>query len=124
MQLWIRVAAAVYRLNRGGCGNPKLHSHIWTVAVAAAPGEKPKPKVLTKGNFDEGNINWSPDGSRIYFVGNRVAEPYYEPAHTDLYSISATGSNAGGDERKILSFDGGMRDYPCSNDGKRIAFSR
>jgi Tol biopolymer transport system component len=54
-----------------------MHSHIWTVSVPAVAGEKPKPKQITKGNFDEGNASWSPDGSRIYFVANRVAEPYY-----------------------------------------------
>jgi dipeptidyl aminopeptidase/acylaminoacyl peptidase len=117
------ITKAVYRFNGGGYLNPKSHSHIWTVAVPVAAGEKPKPRQLTKGNFDEGNMNWSHDGSRIYFVANRVAEPYFEPAHTDLYSISAIGANAGGDERKMLSFDGGMRDYTFSNDGKRIAFA-
>ncbi|HSB07862.1 MAG TPA: S9 family peptidase, partial [Blastocatellia bacterium] len=111
------ITKAVYRANGGGYLNPKLHSHIWTVPLPAA-GEKPKPKELTKGNFDEGNMSWSPDGSRIYFVANRVAEPYYEAPRTDLYSIS----REGGDERKILSFDGGMRDFTFSNDGKRIAF--
>jgi dipeptidyl aminopeptidase/acylaminoacyl peptidase len=116
------ITKAVYRANGGGYLNPKSHGHIWTVSVPVVAGDKPKPKQITRGNFDEGNIAWSPDGSRIFFVANRVAEPYFEPPHTDLYSVAAIGSNAGGDERKILSFDGGMRDYTFSNDGKRIAF--
>src|SRR5207253_7018655 len=82
------------------------------------PGEMPKPKPVTKDSFDEGNINWSPDGSRIYFVSHRTLEPYYEAPHTDLYSVALDG----GDEKKMLSFDGGMRDYTFSNDGKHIAF--
>lgn len=112
------ITKAVYRANGGGYTNPKMHSHVWTVSVPAAAGEKPKPKQITKGNFDEGNASWSPDGSRIYFVANRVAEPYYEAQRTDLFSIS----REGGDERQVLSFDGGMRDFTFSNDGKRIAF--
>jgi len=112
------ITKAVYRANGGGYTNPKMHSHIWTVSVPAAAGEKPKPKQITKGNFDEGNASWSPDGSRIYFVANRVAEPYYEAQRTDLFSISREGA----DERQVLSFDGGMRDFTFSNDGKRIAF--
>jgi len=112
------ITKAVYRANGGGYTNPKMHSHIWTVSVPAVAGEKPKPKQITKGNFDEGNASWSPDGSRIYFVANRVAEPYYEAQRTDLFSIS----REGGDERQVLSFDGGMRDFTFSNDGKRIAF--
>ena len=112
------ITKAVYRANGGGYTNPKMHSHIWTVSVPAVAGEKPKPKQITKGNFDEGNASWSPDGSRIYFVANRVAEPYYEAQRTDLFSISREGA----DERQVLSFDGGMRDFTFSNDGKRIAF--
>ncbi len=112
------ISKAVYRANGGGYLNPKVHAHIWTVSVPTETTEQPKPKQITKGNFDEGNLNWSPDGSRIFFVARRVAEPYYESAHTDLYSVAAGGS----DERKLLSFDGGMRDYTFSNDGKRIAF--
>ena len=112
------ISKAVYRANGGGYLNPKLHGHIWTVSVPAMAGEKPKQKQITRGNFDEGNISWSPDGSRIYFGASRLAEPYYESPRSDLYSVSRDG----GDERNVLSFDGGMRDYTFSNDGKRIAF--
>lgn len=112
------ITRATYRFNGPGYLNPKAKTHIWTVAVHASPGETPKAKQITKGNFDEGNFSWSPDGKRIYFTANRVLEPYYEPPHTDLYSIAPDGS----DEKKIISFDGGMRGYSFSDDGKRIAF--
>jgi len=111
------ITKAVYRANGAGYLNPKSHGHIWTVSVPSS-GQKASLKQITKGHFDEGNASWSPDGSRIYFAANRTAEPYYEPPHTDLYSVSRDGS----DERKVLSFDGGMRDFTFSNDGKRIAF--
>jgi dipeptidyl aminopeptidase/acylaminoacyl peptidase len=113
------ITKAVYRSNGPGYLNPKTHSHIWTVSVAPhRSGEIPKAKQITRGNFSEGNLSFSPNGSRIYFVSNRAPEPYYQTPHTDLYSVALDGS----DERKILSFDGGMRDYTFSNDGKRIAF--
>ena len=112
------ISRAVYRANGGGYLNPKMRTHIWTVSIPSTSSEKPKAKQITRGNFDEGNISWSPDGSRIYFGATRVAEPYYEAPRSDLYSVSRDG----GDERKVLSFDGGMRDYTFSNDGKRIAF--
>ncbi|HWQ35001.1 MAG TPA: S9 family peptidase [Blastocatellia bacterium] len=112
------ITKATYRSNGPGYINPKFKAHIWTVSVPAVPGEMPKPKQITKGSFDEGNVSWSPDGARLYFVANRTLEPYYNPPHTDLYSVAPDGS----DEKKILSFDGGMRDYTFSNDGKRIAF--
>ncbi len=115
------ITRATYRFNGRGYLDPKSHSHIWTVALPPASigsGETPKPKQITRGNFDEGNFSWSPDGKRIFFAANRKLEPYYEPPHTDLYSIAPDGS----DERKVLSFDGGMRGYTLSGDGKRIAF--
>ena len=113
------ITRAVYRANGGGYLESKRHSHIWTVSIPRSPGEVSKPKQITNGSFDEANVTWSPDGSRIYFTSNRVLEPYYESPHTDVYSISVSGS----DEKKILSFDGAVRDYAFSNDGKRIAFS-
>jgi dipeptidyl aminopeptidase/acylaminoacyl peptidase len=109
---------ATYRSNGPGYLNPKVHSHIWTIAVPTAPGEMPKAKQLTKGNWDEGAVQWSPDGTRLYFIARRVAEPYYEQPHSDVNSMDLNG----GDEKKVLSFDGGMRGYDLSNDGKRIAF--
>lgn len=112
------ITRATYRFNGPGYLNPKAKTHIWTVAAPTSPGETPKAKQITKGNFDEGNFSWSPDGKRIYFTANRVLEPYYEPPHTDLYSIAPDGS----DEKKIISFDGGMRGYSFGDDGKRIAF--
>ena len=109
------ITKAIYRFNGAGYLNPKAHTHIWTVAVS---GDKPRPKQLTKGNYDEGNASWSPDGKRIFFVANRVAETYYAEPRTELYSID----REGGDERHVLSFDGGMGGFTFSNDGKRIAF--
>ncbi len=112
------ITRAVYRSNGAGYLNPKSHSHLWTVSVPDAPGQMPKPRQITRGRFDEGNASWSVDGSRIYFVSNRVLEPYYEPQRTDLYSVAQDGS----DEKKVLNFDGGMRGYQFSPDGRRIAF--
>jgi dipeptidyl aminopeptidase/acylaminoacyl peptidase len=113
------ITRATYRSNGPGYLNPKVKTHIWTVTIPTSPGEAPKVRQITKGNFDESNFSWSPDGKRIYFTANRALEPYYEPPRTELYSIAPDGS----DERKIISFDGAMRGYSFSNDGKRIAFS-
>jgi dipeptidyl aminopeptidase/acylaminoacyl peptidase len=113
------IARGAYRSNGPGYLNPKVKTHIWTMAAPTAPGEAPKPKRITNGNFDEGAVSWSPDGKRIYFMANRALEPYYEPPRADIYSIAPDGS----DEKKIVSFDGRMSDYGLSDDGKRIALS-
>ncbi len=109
---------ATYRSNGPGYLNPKIHSHIWTVSVPTTLATLPKPKQLTQGNWDEGSVKWSPDGKRLFFLARRVTEAYYEQPRTDLYSIDLNG----GDEKKMLTFEGGMRGYGFSNDGKRIAF--
>ena len=113
------ITRAVYRSNGPGYLNPKYHSHIWTVSVPRVSSEVPKPAQITRGNFDEGNFGWSPDGTRLYFTANRVLESYYDSPRADLYSIAADGN----DEKKVLSFEGGMRDYTISSDGKRIIFA-
>ncbi|HEX5082317.1 MAG TPA: S9 family peptidase [Blastocatellia bacterium] len=113
------ITRGAYRSNGPGYLNPKIKTHIWTAPVPDAPGESPKPKQITRGNFDEGNIHWSPDGRRIYFTASRVVESYYEPPRSDLYSVAPDGSA----EKKIVSFDGRMRDYSVSEDGLRIALS-
>ena len=114
----IVVTKAVYRFNGPGYLNLHAHSHLWTVSVPDVPGDTVKATQITKGHFDENQARWSPDGSRIYFAADRVAEPYYEVPHTDLFSIKPNGS----DEQKMMSFDGGMRGYTFSPDGKHIAF--
>ncbi|MBO0724970.1 MAG: PD40 domain-containing protein, partial [Blastocatellia bacterium] len=76
------ITRGAYRSNGPGYLNPKVKTHVWTVSAfttpgaPGAPGESPKPKRITKGNFDEGAVSWSPDGKRIYFTANRDAEPY------------------------------------------------
>ena len=82
------ITRAVYRAN----GNPSYvdndhHTHIFTVDVSADATDKPAPKQLTDGEFDESGIAWSPDGAKIYFTSTRVPEPYYTEAGAELFSV-------------------------------------
>ena len=113
------ITKAVYRANGPGYVEPGRHSHIWTVATAFdAAGKRPKPRQLTFGDFDEENVAWSPDGSRLYFVSTRILEPYYERNDADLYAIPS----AGGDIVRIASIDGEIETFTPSPDGKQIVF--
>ena len=113
------ITRAVYRANGGGYLDPVRHTHIWTVAVPG-PAEPPaEAKPVTSGEFSEGNVQWSPDGTRLSFTSSRVKEPYYEQGRTDLYTVPVSG----GDTTKLLTFDGGMRRYAFSPDGRTIAFT-
>ncbi|HEV8132178.1 MAG TPA: S9 family peptidase, partial [Acidobacteriota bacterium] len=112
------ITRAVYRFNGAGYLDPKRHTHIWTITVPEVRGKSVTPQQLTSGSFDESNPTWSPDGSRIYFTSNRVAEPYYEPPHNDLYSIPRDG----GEMVKVAGIDGVIGEFAFSPDGKWIAF--
>jgi dipeptidyl aminopeptidase/acylaminoacyl peptidase len=111
------ITRAVYRSN----GNPTYvdgtrHTHIFTVAASA--GDKHEATQVTDGEYDERDIEWAPDGSKLYFVSTRVAEAYYEASDSDLYSIPATG----GTITKVASIDGTISAPRVSPDGHRIAF--
>jgi len=112
------ITRAVYRSN----GNPTYvesgrHTHIFTVA-ATPRVDKPQVRQITDGEYDERDIEWAPDGSKIYFTSTRVPEAYYEPGDSDLYSVPARG----GDITKVASIDGVISGPRVSPDGGRIAF--
>ena len=112
------VTRAVYRVN----GNPTYvdadrHGHIWTAPVTDK-GDKPEPKQITSGDFDERGPQWSPDGGWIYFMSDRVAESYYNPGDSDVYRVPT----AGGALAKVASIDGPIITFSIAPDGKRVAF--
>ncbi len=120
------VTRAVYRANGNpGYVNNERHSHIFTISVPGSDqgqdqsrGQSTVPKQITDGEFDEGGFEWAPDGSRLYFVSTRVAEPYYTEAGDELYTVPA----GGGAIVKVASIAGGIGNISVAPDGKRIAF--
>jgi dipeptidyl aminopeptidase/acylaminoacyl peptidase len=118
------ITRAVYRQDNEGYIDPKHPTHIWIVTVPQSSEQKPKPRQLTTGRFDEENPIWSKDGSQIYFTSSRIDEPYYELPRTDLYSVSASG----GEPVKITTIDLNTQFGPgggslsLSPDGKQVAF--
>lgn len=106
---------ARYRENGQGYDEPSRQSHIWTIR---ALDEKPQPKQITSGEFDENNVAWSPDGSRIYFTSTRTRESYYELERSALYSVPASG----GDVALAARIDGGVGSFSPSPNGKWIVF--
>jgi dipeptidyl aminopeptidase/acylaminoacyl peptidase len=86
--------------------------------VPAPADELPKPVQLTRGDYDEGEVFWTNDNSRIYFLTRRVDEPYYELPGTEIYSIASTG----GTPEKFASIPMYIGDTTLSPDGRRLAF--
>jgi dipeptidyl aminopeptidase/acylaminoacyl peptidase len=114
------ITDAVYRANGVadfGYVDGDRPSHIWTVRVPEGSAI-PAPKQITSGEFSEGAFKWSRDGSRIFFVSNRVKESYYLPNDSNLYSVSTSG----GDPTLVASIDGTIGDYAFSPDDQRVAF--
>jgi len=77
-----------------------------------------KGRQVTDGEFDESDPQWAPDGATIYFTSTRVAEPYYDEAGDELYSVPASG----GAVAKVAAIEGSIANIAVSPDGKRIAF--
>ncbi len=107
------ITRAVYRAN----GNPgyvddEHHAHVFVVRAPEEPADKPVPEQITDGEFDERGLAWAPDGTKVYFTSTRVAEPYFDPQHSELYSVPA----AGGPITKVAAH---RRD-----DQRRVGFTR
>ncbi len=112
------ITRAVYRSNDEGYLDFKHHQHVWVIQVPATSEETSKPSQLTTGNYNEHGILWTHDGSRIYFLTDRVDEPYYETPTTDIYSVTSIG----GTPEKLTTVPMGISDLTLSPDGQRFAF--
>jgi Tol biopolymer transport system component len=77
-----------------------------------------KPLQLTSGDFEEEELVWSRDNSRIYFLTERIDEPYYELPSTDIYSVAPLG----GSPEKLTTVPMGIYNLALSPDGRKFAF--
>jgi dipeptidyl aminopeptidase/acylaminoacyl peptidase len=116
------ITRAVYRDNDEGYLDFKRHEHIWVIDVPTTSDEPAKALQLTGGDYDEGEIVWTHDGSRIYFLTSRIDEPYYETASTDIYSAASSPKIPGGTPEKVATVPMGIGDLALSPNGRRIAF--
>lgn len=111
------ITRAMYRFNGAGYQDTARPSHIWTVAVPAAGfTTPPEPKQLTSGEFQEGAVLWSRDGSLLYYSTQHDKEPYYSEPHAEIWAVPA----GGGESRRVFGFDGSLRDTALSPDGRTI----
>jgi dipeptidyl aminopeptidase/acylaminoacyl peptidase len=112
------ITRSVYRINGGGYLDFKHPGHIWVIATPQSSEDDAKPKQLTSGKYQEDDVMWSPDSSKIYYTTTQVDDPSYEHPHADVYSVAATGGAPG----KIATINMGPREMSLSPDGKRLAF--
>jgi dipeptidyl aminopeptidase/acylaminoacyl peptidase len=113
------ITRAVYRSNGSGYIDPTRPGHVWMIEAPRSPEQKREPKQLTRGAYSEGGVVWAKDSSKLYFVTNRVPEPYYETSTSEIYSVAPSG-----DEPKLLTtVPLGIGLMSISPDGKKFAFS-
>jgi dipeptidyl aminopeptidase/acylaminoacyl peptidase len=112
------ISRAVYRSNDNGYLDPKRHRHIWVLDVPTVSDEITKPAQLTSGDFDERELVWTYDNSHLYFLTQRIDEPYYELPTTDIYSVPS----AGGSVEKLATLPMHISDLVLSPDGRKFAF--
>lgn len=112
------ITRAEFRGDDEGYFEAARRDHIWTVPATVAGDAPARAHQVTSGAFDEGAPHWSPDGARLYFVSDRVAESYYYAPHDNLYSVPA----AGGVLDKVVDISGPVGGPTLAPDGKAVAF--
>ncbi len=97
----------------GGGYLDNRHNHIWLMSVA--DGE---PKKLTDGQYDEGNISFSPDGKEITFSSNHTENPDAN-YNTDIWALDI----ASGKIRQLTTNRGGDSNPRWSHNGSYISYT-
>src|SRR6185312_15838685 len=81
-------------------------------------GERPAPKRLTAGPFEEADPTWSPDGKKLYFISTRDPEPSHRLDRGALYAVPTEG----GAVERVAEIKGAISAPSPSPDGRKLAF--
>lgn len=103
---------------RSGSGNyiePKRHTHVWIANVPSTRSDAVVEKQVTRGEFNDREQVWAPDGSKIYFLTDHSGEAFMRSS--EIYAVSPTGD----DPDRIAGLPMFVFDLAVSSEGK-IAF--
>lgn len=105
--------AAVYRADGEGYIDPG-YSQIFLVSADGGA-----PRQLTYGATNNGgSVSWSPDGSTLYFSGNRTADWERQPMDSEVHALDL----ASGQVTALTDRRGPDASPVVSPDGRRIAY--
>ncbi len=104
-----------YKEDVEGYRYKKLYTHLYVLDIATK-----KLDTLTRGNYNEGNASWSPDGSQVLYVSNTTTDPD-KNENSDIFVIDA---KQGSTAKQITTWTGADNSPRWSPDGKWIAYSR
>jgi dipeptidyl aminopeptidase/acylaminoacyl peptidase len=97
---------------------PPGHRHIFVM-----PSHGGTPEQITKGDYNHGDIAWSPDGTLIYFSSNRIEDWEYDFRNSEIYSVQVGTKEVkpltdrkGPDQSVAVSPDGNLLAYLGYND--------
>lgn len=104
-----------YAFKRDGDGYlDRRRDHIHVVHVATK-----QVVQITSGDFDDRQVRWSPDGTRLVFTSERTEGDPDRSNNSDLFVVEAV---AGATPRKLTTWRGPDAGAVWSPDGTRIAY--
>lgn len=89
------------------------HRHLFVVDTNGCQ----EPRQVTDGDWDEGDVTWSPDGQHLAFTANREDDRDISIL-SDVWVVSA----AGGEARRLTEHKGAAATPSFSPDGKQVAY--
>ena len=102
-----------YRQDRQGFTDDG-YRHVFLV-----PATGGTPRQLTEGDFNHGDPEWTPDGTRILFSGLRTEDAEYAWRESDIYAVNV----ASGEVRQLTTRKGPDNNPVVSPDGKLVAYT-
>jgi dipeptidyl aminopeptidase/acylaminoacyl peptidase len=95
-------------------GDRHTHLHVFDLATKEL-------RQLTDGRWDEGQAEWSPDGTRIAFVSNRTEDPDTND-NSDVWVVEADLAEPTDSPRRITTNPGPDSSPAWSPDGRSITY--
>ncbi|MBI2808540.1 MAG: S9 family peptidase [Planctomycetes bacterium] len=90
---------------------------LWVVPTAGGPSRR-----LTGDRASDRAPQWNPDGSFVYFLGNRKREGEKHPPYDGRAQVWRISPDGKGSPQPVTRVEGGIEGYELSRDGKSIYY--